>query len=165
MAQRKALPYWLSAVVLCGLAVLVTVAPLALRALAPHSSAHASKDAGSAPSQTLPAGALGDTVQVGDMLVTLTTTSGQPRVGLNELHAVVTDAAGQAVRDAKVALDIDMTNMSHGLYMVDCQCGDDGHYSGQANFTMAGPWRIHVSIQRPGEPAVTARFTFRVDSA
>jgi hypothetical protein len=153
-------PHWLSSVLLCGLAALVTIMPLLVRSMWPVSRA-----SGGAPATQLPQGTLGERVQVGDVFVLLSIPSGQPRVGLNEIMAVLTDAAGQPISDAKVTFDIDMTNMSHGLYLVDCQCTGSGHFAANADFSMAGPWRVHVLIEKPGQPTAKARFTFAVDGA
>lgn len=158
-------PSWLSAVVLCGLAMVVTVMPLTVRSLWPGSSAQAREPERGAPAAVLPEGTLGETVRVGNLLVSLAIAPGQPLVGQNGVDAFVTDVAGQPVKDARVTFDIDMTNMSHGPYLVDGQCLGNGHFTNKANFSMAGPWRVHVLIETPGQAALKARFTFRVNGA
>lgn len=160
IAKRLVVPSWLSAVVLCGLAALATVTPLAVRSIRAGSSAHASTAA-----VVLPEGALGETVKAGNLLVSLAIVPGQPVVGQNSVDVFVGDAAGQPVKDATVTFDIDMTNMSHGPYLLAGQSLGNGHFTNQANFSMAGPWRVHVLIETPGQPVQKVRFTFRVAGA
>jgi len=39
-----------------------------------------------------------------------------------------------------------------------------GVYEAKVRFTMAGPWGVTVSIQRPGQAEVRERFTVQVGS-
>jgi hypothetical protein len=157
-------PYWLDALLLFAVASLVIAAPALVSSFRPGAATFSGRSAQPAESvQTVPGGSLGDTVQAGNMRISLLSAPLQPVVGLADLEALLLDAAGQPVADAKVSFDIDMTNMSHGLYVVDSQCNGDGRYTGRANFSMAGPWRIYVAVDRPGQPQTRVRFAFRVN--
>jgi hypothetical protein len=119
------------------------------------------------PSTPITAGApagplLADGRQCGDMLVWLSSTPAQPVTGNAQLDTFLTDRAGKPLSGAQVTYDIDMTNMSHGTYLVSAEPAAAGHYSGRVHFSMAGPWRVIATIVRPGEPDVRLRFEFRV---
>ena len=158
-------PGWVSTVFIFALAALVTAMPLLVSTFLPAATTHSTRALDSdQPAQTMPSGNLGESVQTDDLAVTLLSMPAQPLVGLADVEAALVDATGQPVSDAKVTFDIDMTNMSHGLYQVDALAVGTGHYRGRVNFSMAGPWRIHVTSERPGQPATTVRFTFRVQS-
>lgn len=101
--------------------------------------------------------------QAGDLIVHLSSAPNPPLRGRNTLEALITDSDGLPVPDAAIAFDIDMTNMSHGKYVVPAAPQGNGRYSGDVSFLMPGPWRAIVSIERPGRPAETVRFDFRVD--
>jgi len=112
---------------------------------------------------TLPPAAPLETKQVGEFRLSLYSSPNPPVRGSNKLEIILTDAAGKPVTDAKVAFDLDMTTMSHGKNVVPAQPAGEGHYSGQAFFMMAGPWRSIVVVERPDQPPVQARFDFRVN--
>jgi hypothetical protein len=161
-------PSWFDALALYVAAALVTIAPLLVSFALPDVYPPLSRSSGSAPSSAaapvVPAGGLGDSVQVGSIYITLSSAPQQPVVGLNFLEAVVVDEAGRPMADASVTFDVDMTNMSHGLYLVDASGPGNGHYSGRVNFSMAGPWRIYVVVERPGQATARARIAFRVNA-
>jgi hypothetical protein len=119
-----------------------------------------------APQPTLAATAgrasLGGTRQAADLTITLYSAPNPPTRGTDVLEAVVTDAQGQPVKDAQVAFDLDMTNMSHGKNVVEATPQGDGRYAGRAFFMMPGPWRVITLVARPGQPTVQARFDFQV---
>lgn len=114
------------------------------------------------PSDTASGSALGSQ-HVGDLIVHLSSAPNPPLRGRNTLEALVTDSDGQPVSDAAVAFDIDMTNMSHGKYVVQAAPQENGRYSGEVSFLMPGPWRAIVTVERPGRPAERARFDFQVN--
>jgi hypothetical protein len=105
---------------------------------------------------------LGGSKQSGDLTIALFSAPNPPIRGTNALEAIVTDAQGQPVADAQVAFDLDMTNMSHGKNMVLAAPKGEGRYAGQVFFMMPGPWRVITFVQRPGQPALQARFDFQV---
>jgi len=100
----------------------------------------------------------------GGLLVWLSSQPGQPVQGTAEMDAYLADLTGQAVTDAQVTFDTDMTNMSHGLYLVTAQPAGSGHYVGRMHFSMPGPWRVIAIIERPGEEVVRLRFEFAVNA-
>lgn len=101
--------------------------------------------------------------QLNGLTITLLSTPAQPIRGLGTLEAVITNAQAQPVTDAQVSFDIDMTNMSHGKYVVTAAQTAKGRYAGQVRFMMPGPWRAIVAIERPGQPPMRVRFDFPVN--
>jgi hypothetical protein len=119
-----------------------------------------------APGVSLPAAPAGPFLapgqQAGDVLVWLSSTPEQPAVGNAQLATTLLAPNGEPIHDAKVTYDTDMTNMSHGPYLVAAEPSGAGRYEGKVHFSMAGPWRVITIIERPGQPAVRLRFEFRV---
>jgi len=101
--------------------------------------------------------------QAGDLAVSLYCDHNPPIQGANIFGVFVADANNQPVTDAKITYDIDMTNMSHGQYIVEPTSTGAGHYQGKVSFLMPGPWRIIVAIERSGQTSKT-RFDFKVKS-
>jgi hypothetical protein len=100
----------------------------------------------------------------GDMLVWLTSRPAQPLRGTAEMDAYLVGTGGEPITDARVTFDADMTNMSHGLYLVPAEPTGAGHYIGNVRFLMPGPWRVLAIVERPGREAVKLRFEFTVNS-
>jgi hypothetical protein len=100
--------------------------------------------------------------QTGDVQVWLSSTPEQPAAGNAQLVTTVLGRDGQPISDARVTYDTDMTNMSHGPYLVEAAPSGAGRYEGKVHFSMPGPWRVITIIERPGQPAVRLRFEFRV---
>lgn len=100
--------------------------------------------------------------QSGDLFMWIYSSPNPPIRGDNTFEVYVTDANGQPVTDAKVSFDIDMTNMSHGKNVVEATSMGEGHYIGTVSFLMPGPWRVLVSVERPGQTS-TVRFDFNVN--
>jgi YtkA-like len=101
--------------------------------------------------------------QSGDLRVWLSSKPVQPVQGMADLDALLAGSDGHPLTGARVTFDSDMTNMSHGLYLVPAEATTDGHYVGRVHFSMPGPWRIITIIERPGLPTVRLRFEFRVN--
>lgn len=99
----------------------------------------------------------------GDLIVRLSSAPNPPLRGRNALEVLITGADGQPVSDAVVTFDIDMTNMSHGKYVVSAAPQENGRYAGEVSFLMPGPWRAIVSVERPGRTVESARFDFQVN--
>lgn len=114
---------------------------------------------GAAPVQGNPLGGK----QSGDLSVWIYSNPNPPIRGANTFEAVLADAKGQPVTDAKISFDIDMTNMSHGKNVVAATASGAGHYTGKVSFQMPGPWRVLVAIERGGQTS-TVRFDFSVNS-
>ena len=102
--------------------------------------------------------------RAGDVLVWLASTPGQPRHGEAMIDAYAVAPDGRPIDDAKVTFDTDMTNMSHGQYLVVAEPAGNGHYVGLVHFSMPGPWRIITIVERPGNEAVKLRFEFDVSA-
>ncbi len=102
--------------------------------------------------------------QTGDVQVWLSSSPEEPVTGNAQLDALLLNRDGQPLSDARVTFDTDMTNMSHGPYLVAAEPSGAGHYTGTVRFSMAGPWRVITIIERPGQPSVRLRFEFRVKS-
>jgi hypothetical protein len=134
------------------LSACVSSSPSASPNLVAGSSATQSAGAGKVPAsdgtQTAP-------------VVTIAFTPNPPKTGNNTIDALVTDASGQPISDAKVSFDIDMTNMSHGKNVIAAQPAGAGHYTGNLFFMMPGPWRVIVSVAIGGQTS-TVRFDFNV---
>lgn len=76
-----------------------------------------------------------------------------PPVGFQKTNfdVTLTDAEGQAITDAKIALDLTMPSMWMPPNKLSPQHASNGKYSATGNFTMRGWWRIEVIITRGSE--------------
>ena len=100
--------------------------------------------------------------RAGDVLAWLASTPELPRQGDARIDAYVVGLDGRPMDDVSVVFDTDMTNMSHGKYLVVTEPAGNGHYAGQVHFLMPGPWRIIAAIERPGRDPLKLRFEFTV---
>ena len=139
---------------------LLIILALALIALSGCAGNSAPKTASAQPTPGLPS--LGSK-QLSGLTVTLLSSPAQPIRGVGTLEVVITNAQAQPVTDAQVSFDIDMTNMSHGKYVVAATQMAKGRYAGQVRFMMPGPWRTIVTVERPGQQPVQVRFDFPVN--
>jgi YtkA-like protein len=98
-----------------------------------------------------------------DVLMWLVSNPAQPRQGDARIEAYLVGVDGQPVDNATVTFDTDMTNMSHGKYLVTAAPTGNGHYSSDVHFLMPGPWRIIAVVERPQQPTTKLRFEFKVD--
>ena len=133
-------------------------------------STHVSTTAVTSISATAPTTAVGTTSfqvpatgvkQAGNLRIWMTTTPSPPRPGNAVLDAYVVDAEGQPINDAVLTFSINMTNMNMGNSSAQPPLVGDGHYSQTMRFSMAGPWRVTVTIVRGGQTS-TAAFDFTV---
>jgi hypothetical protein len=99
--------------------------------------------------------------QAGDLRIWITTSPNPPKPGNATLDAYVIDSNGQPVDDAVLTYNINMTNMNMGTSVLRPSLVGDGHYSRVARFSMAGPWRVTITIARGGQTS-TAAFDFTV---
>jgi hypothetical protein len=120
----------------------------------------ASLDAGQAALG--PVGATLGGQRAGDVLAWLSSTPDQPQRGDARIDAYLVHLDGQPIDDAAVTFDTDMTNMSHGQYLVAATSAGKGHYVGQVHFLMPGPWRVITVVERPGQAPLRLRFEFTV---
>ena len=100
--------------------------------------------------------------RAGDVLAWLASTPAQPARGDAGIDAYLVHLDGQPIDDATVTFDTDMTNMSHGQYLVAAGPTGKGHYIGQVRFLMPGPWRVIMVVDRPGQAELRLRFEFTV---
>jgi hypothetical protein len=109
-----------------------------------------------------PKGATLGVLRQGDVVAWLSSEPEQPVRGTADIDAYLVDAQGRLISDAKVTFDTDMTNMSHGQYLVPAESTGNGHYVGSVHFSMPGPWRVIALVERPGEQTTKLRFEFTV---
>lgn len=99
----------------------------------------------------------------GPYQVTMSADSGQLLVGAhNSVSFVVRDRAGHAVNNAMIQIRADMTTMAMPVPPVTATPLGDGRYAARPLFSMAGPWRLTVTIADPGAPATHAAFDVSV---
>jgi nitrogen fixation protein FixH len=101
--------------------------------------------------------------KAGDFDVVVTIDKNPPVTGDNGVTVSVKDAAGKAVKDAKVVVDYSMPGMP-GMppmnYKADAvQKGDA--YAATMNLSMAGPWNIAVKVSAGGK---TGSMKFTIDA-
>lgn len=102
------------------------------------------------------------TKQNGALSVQLFSTPNPPVGGYDTIQALVS-LNGQPVSDAKVSFDVDMTNMNMGKKIITAISSGKGLYSSQLLFSMLGPWRLIVNVERAGQTN-SVRFDFYVNS-
>jgi len=100
--------------------------------------------------------------RAGDVLAWLASTPELPHRGDARIDAYLVHLDGQPIDDATVTFDTDMTNMSHGQYLVAASPDGKGHYVGQVHFLMPGPWRVITVVERLGQAPLRLRFEFNV---
>jgi Cu(I)/Ag(I) efflux system membrane fusion protein len=96
---------------------------------------------------------------VGNLKLRMSTAPEPAKSGDNTLRIEVTDAQGQPVPDATVALEYTMDMPGMMIDKAQASHTRGGVYEAKVKFTMAGPWGVTVSVQRPGQAAVRERFT------
>lgn len=100
--------------------------------------------------------------KVGTLTVTVSTAAESAKLGNNMLRVQVKDSAGQPVTDAAVGIDYTMDMPGMLIDKTEAKHVRDGVYEAPVRFTMAGPWGVTVSIQRPGQVEARERFTVKV---
>ncbi len=102
------------------------------------------------------------TKKAGPYTVVVTMDKNPPIMGENGITITIKDAAGKAVKDAKVAVDYEMPAMP-GMpamsYKGQPQLKGDS-YAGTVNFSMGGSWTVKIKITRSGK---TDSLKFTVD--
>jgi hypothetical protein len=102
------------------------------------------------------------TKKAGPYTVVVKMDKNPPVMGDNGITITIKDAAGKAVKDAKVDLDYEMPAMP-GMpamhYKSDPQLKGES-YVGTVNFSMGGSWTVKVKITRSGK---TDSLKFNVD--
>jgi hypothetical protein len=109
-----------------------------------------------------PSGPTLGSLRQGDLLAWLSSDPARPVQGEAAIAAYLVGIDGQPIADAKVTFDTDMTNMSHGPYLVEAQPVGNGQYVARVHFSMPGPWRVIAIVERPGQEVARLRFRFSV---
>lgn len=102
---------------------------------------------------------------VGNLKLRVSTAPEPAKLGDNTLRVEVEDAQGQPVTDATIALEYTMDMPGMMIDKAQATHTSAGAYEATVRFTMAGPWGVTVSVQRPGQTEVRARFTVQVGSS
>ena len=72
------------------------------------------------------------------------------RIGLATVTVRLSDAAGQPVRQARIALEADMAHPGMRPEFGEAREVGAGRYQGQLTFTMAGDWVVVIHVTLPG---------------
>jgi hypothetical protein len=102
------------------------------------------------------------TKKAGPYTVVVKMDKNPPVMGDNGITITIKDAAGKAVKDAKIAVDYDMPampGMPAMAYKGQPQLKGDS-YRGTINFSMGGSWTVKIKITRAGK---TDSLKFTVD--
>jgi Cu(I)/Ag(I) efflux system membrane fusion protein len=100
--------------------------------------------------------------QVGSLAVTVSTTPDAAKLGENTLRVQIKDNIGKPITDAVVDLEYTMDMPGMLIDKAEAKHVGAGVYEAPVRFTMAGPWGVTVSIQRPGQAELRERFTVGV---
>lgn len=100
--------------------------------------------------------------QVGALSVTVSTVPKSAKLGDNTLQIRVKDNAGKPVADATINVEYTMDMPGMMIDKAEAKHTSEGFYEAPVRFTMAGPWGITISIQRPGQAEIRERFTVQV---
>jgi len=74
----------------------------------------------------------------------------------------VTGADGAPLSGAKVAAEVNMTNMDMGVARPAVTEAAPGRYQATVNFSMRGPWRLVLTVAPKTDAAFVKPFDFRV---
>ncbi len=87
-----------------------------------------------------------------------------PKAGAGTgLTVTVTDPQGQPIPGAAVTASVAMTSMDMGTTHAALTDSGAGRYTGPVQFSMAGPWRVTVSVTPPGGgPPTVQAFDYAV---
>jgi YtkA-like len=100
---------------------------------------------------------------VGAYQVTLRLDSGQLTAGRhNTISFAVRDRTGRPVTASSIHVQPVMTTMAMDVPAADVTTAPGGRYLAHPVFSMAGPWRLDVSVATRGEPAATVSFNVGV---
>jgi hypothetical protein len=100
------------------------------------------------------------TAQSGPYQVTLQVDPNPPQItSLATLSLqIVRRDTKQLVNNARVTLASSMETMDMGTDVTTAQQQSTGSYQAQVQFTMSGPWQLHVSIVAPGASLQSVNF-------
>lgn len=94
--------------------------------------------------------------------VVLNTPPAALKVGKNALAFDLLDGAGRPITGAKVTTTVGMTSMDMGTAHPKAQEGKGGRYATEVEFSMAGPWRVTLTIVPPNQKPFTRSLDFNV---
>jgi hypothetical protein len=100
--------------------------------------------------------------RIGDLLVEIFPATENAQVGRSAIRVRVRDEHGRPVEEAKVSFAYTMDMPGMPIATTEAKRLEDGLYEGSAEFAMAGPWSVVVSVDRPGKPTLRERFVVRV---
>jgi RND family efflux transporter, MFP subunit len=100
----------------------------------------------------------------GELKLRIRTEPEPAKVGDNTLRIEVKDARGQPITNATLTLEYTMDMVGMMIDKAPASHTKEGVYEARVRFTMAGPWGVTVSIQRPRQAEVRARFTVNASS-
>lgn len=92
----------------------------------------------------------------------LTAAIAAPKVGKNVVDIRLTGADGAPISGAKIAAEVNMTNMDMGVARPAVKEVSPGRYQTTVNFSMRGPWRIVLNAAPKDGAPVSGHFDFRV---
>lgn len=95
----------------------------------------------------------------GDLKLRISTEPEPAKVGDSTLRIEVKDARGRPVTNATLILEYTMDMPGMRIDKAQVSHTGEGVYKAKIRFTMAGPWGVTVSVQRPGQREVRERFT------
>jgi hypothetical protein len=103
------------------------------------------------------------TAKAGPYAATLLLDGGQLTAGTdNRATLVLRDASGQPLDGATVNVQPVMTTMQMNVPPARVAAAGGGKYVVHPAFSMAGPWRMDVTIARPGQPTQHVSFAVGV---
>jgi len=106
------------------------------------------------------------TKQLGDLSVTLSLLPGQISQA-NTLVAIIRDGSGNPVANAKVRAKINMETMDMGTTQATVPATGPVYtvtFAKQTALTMTGLWNITLSVQLPGQTALTGTFQLQLST-
>lgn len=96
----------------------------------------------------------------GDKPLKIKAELGAGKVGDNNVTLTITTPDGKPVEKAKITTAVAMTNMDMGTTHPAAKELGKGKYSLKTNFSMAGPWRLTLTVSAPNVPSATYTFDF-----
>ena len=87
-------------------------------------------------------------------------TASAPKAGDNALTLTLTDAQGKPLAGARITTSVAMTSMDMGTTHPAVTEKGGGQYAAAVNFSMAGPWRVTVTVTPPGRKPQAKAFDF-----
>lgn len=94
--------------------------------------------------------------------ISLTTVPNPPSLGPTILIILVKDKKGNAVKNATVSFDLNMTTMNMGIQRGTATSQSDGSYAATGRLTMRGPWRVSIIVAMPDGNVMNKEFTINV---